>query len=125
MRKREILQPDFLFDDATGATIADLKTISFTRTNYGGQKRTVPHLAVDTRAKRVHKDYVKKAQAADRKWNNTPEDSVGPIESRLNEFFSPSGSVARMQDSAANTSPLEIAISMARRKHTSAFACRN
>ena len=86
MRKREILQPDFLFDDAIGATIADLKTISFTRTNYGGQKRTVPHLAVDTRAKSVHKEYAKKAQAADRKWNNTPEGSVGPIESRLYEF---------------------------------------
>ena len=86
MRKREILQPDFLFDDAIGATIADLKTISFTRKNYGGQKRTVPHLAVDTRAKSVHKEYAKKAQAADRKWNNTPEGSVGPIESRLYEF---------------------------------------
>ena len=67
-------------------TIADLKTISFTRKNYGGQKRTVPHLAVDTRAKSVHKEYAKKAQAADRKWNNTPEGSVGPIESRLYEF---------------------------------------
>ena len=38
------------------------------------------------RYKSVHKEYAKKAQAADRKWNNTPEGSVGPIESRLYEF---------------------------------------
>jgi len=86
MRKREILQPDFLFDHASGTTIADIKTISFTTTNYGGRKRTTPHLAVNTRANRVHKEYVKKAQQADRKWNTTPSGSIGPIESRLNEF---------------------------------------
>ena len=72
MRKREILQPDFLFDHASGTTIADIKTISFTTTNYGGRKRTTPHLAVNTRARanRVHKEYVKKAQQAE--GNGTP-----------------------------------------------------
>ena len=86
MRKREIIQPDFLFQRATGAYLGDVKTISFTTSNYGGRKRTEPHLAVNTRARKVHKEYLNKAKAADRKWNNTPQNAVGPIELRLNEF---------------------------------------
>ena len=30
--------------------------------------------------------YLKTAREADSKWNNTPQNAVGPIESRLNEF---------------------------------------
>ena len=86
MRKKEIIQPDFLFDHASGATIADIKTISFTRKNYGGRKRTTLHLAVNTRACRVHNDYRKMAQKADMKWNGTPPGEKGPIELRLNQF---------------------------------------
>ena len=85
MSKREILQPDFLFHSPTGPFIGDVKTISY-GANYDGQKHTVPHLAVNTRACRVHKEYLKKAKAADAKWNNTPQNAVGPIEVRLNEF---------------------------------------
>ena len=86
MRKREIIQPDFLFQRATGEYLGDVKTISFTTSNYGGLKRTEPHLAVNTRARKVHKEYLNKAKAADRKWNHTPQNAVGPIELRLNEF---------------------------------------
>ena len=86
MRKKEILQPDFLFDHALGATIADIKTISFTTANYGGRKRTTPQLAVNTRACRVHNEYLRKARAADIRWNETPPGAQGAIELRLNQF---------------------------------------
>ena len=35
---------------------------------------------------KVHNEYLEKARKADIKWNNTPQNAVGPIESRLNEF---------------------------------------
>ena len=86
MRKNEIIRPDFLLKKPTGQEIGDVKTLSHTGANYNGPKRTEPHAAVNTRARKVAKDYRRIAKAADRKWNNTPENAVGPIECRLNEF---------------------------------------
>ena len=83
MRKRDILVPDFLLN---GSRIADLKTLSYTANNYSGRRRFENGAAVTARASRVHNEYRRKARAADRKWNNTPQNAVGPIESRLNEF---------------------------------------
>ena len=54
--------------------------------NYGGSKRTENGAAVEAKAHTVHNDYLKTAREADSKWNNTPQNAVGPIESRLNEF---------------------------------------
>ena len=86
MRVADIMRPDFLLNNPTGPRIGDVKTIAHCGTNYAGRKRTEPHLAVDTRARKVAKDYLRIARAADRKWNNTPENAVGPVECRLNEF---------------------------------------
>ena len=86
MRAADIMRPDFLLNNPTGPRIGDVKTIAHCGTNYAGRKRTEPHLAVDTRARKVAKDYRRIARAADRKWNNTPENAVGPVECRLNEF---------------------------------------
>ena len=66
--------------------IGDVKTISFTVSNYGGVNRTKNGAAVEHKANKVHKEYLEKARKADIKWNNTPQNAIGPIESHLNEF---------------------------------------
>ena len=86
MRKRDLIVPDLLLKNSTGDRLADVKTLSHTANNYGGRKRFENGAAVNARASRVHQEYRRKARAADRKWNNTPQNAVGPIESRLNEF---------------------------------------
>ena len=83
---RDLIRPDFLFKKPTGDRIGDVKTISFTVSNYGGINRTKNGAAVEHRANKVHKEYLDKARKADIKWNNTPQNAIGPIESRLNEF---------------------------------------
>jgi hypothetical protein len=83
---RDLIRPDFLFKKPTGDRIGDVKTISFTASNYGGANRTKNGAAVENKANKVHKEYLDKARKADIKWNNTPQNAIGPIESRLNEF---------------------------------------
>ena len=83
---RDLIRPDFLFKTPTGDRIGDVKTISFTASNYGGANRTKNGAAVENKANKVHKEYLDKARKADIKWNNTPQNAIGPIESRLNEF---------------------------------------
>ena len=38
------------------------------------------------RQTRVHRDYHNAARSTDRKFNNTPEDAIGPVEARLSSF---------------------------------------
>ena len=41
---------------------------------------------VDRRQGRVHRDCHKEARETDKKFNDTPQGSVGPVEARLNSF---------------------------------------
>jgi hypothetical protein len=84
---RDIIRPDFRFGNPTGDRLGDVKTISFMDANYGGSNRTENGAAVEARAHKVHKDYLKAARKADSKWNNTPQNVVGPIESRLKRIW--------------------------------------
>ena len=79
----------YIYQNPTGDRLGDVKTISFTVSNYGGDNRTKNGAAVEAKANKVHNEYdtyLEKARKADIKWNNTPQNAVGPIESRLNEF---------------------------------------
>ena len=64
----------------------DVKGIYFCPSRYPQITRSTPRKAVSKRAAKVNDEYVTKARAADRRWNNTEEGSQGPIERRLLEF---------------------------------------
>ena len=85
IRKREIIQPDFLIGDST-QHLGDIKTLSYTPSNYRGSFGTVCGKAVSSRAARVHKDMHRTAMEADRKWNNTQSGETGPIADRLKQY---------------------------------------
>jgi hypothetical protein len=81
------MRPDMLTIHNTTSTIYDLKTLSPCKTHYNQATlslcRTKPCSAVEKRQDQVHKEYVNKAKAIDRK-NGAPE--PGPALAHLESF---------------------------------------
>lgn len=102
-RARQSIIPDFLFQlphtiggdpldgGSSGGTIAagklptlgELKTVSFCPTYFfpGAKKR-----GVELRADKIPSQYTKKARDTDRDFCNTPQGTIGPVETKLNSF---------------------------------------
>ena len=68
-----------------------LKVISCSTTRY---KPTCAERAVHRRASQLQKEYVQKARAADRRYNEVPEGEVGPVEQKLLQLGEIRGVVA-------------------------------
>ena len=107
IRKREIIQPDFLIGEST-QYLGDVKTLSYTHSNYRDQNRTTRGKAVNSRAARVHSDMHRNAKLADRKWNNTQVSETGAIETRLKQFGAIKGFVFGYLGEASNDVREEI-----------------
>ena len=69
----------------------ELKVISCSTTRY---KPTCEARAVDRRASQLQKEYIQKARAADRRYNEVPEGEVGPVEQKLLQLGEIRGVVA-------------------------------
>jgi hypothetical protein len=84
-RRREGLVPDIRFRRNLVYTLADLKTMGFCGSRYGPPGRSCDRLPPDTRADKVHAEYLAKARHLDRKWCGTPigQGAIGPVEQRL------------------------------------------
>ena len=93
-RQRQSLVPDMRVSlphrDGTSQVLHELKVISCSKTRY---KPTWDRRAVDKRADSLQHEYIMKARAADRKYNNTPEGQVGRVENKLVELGEISGLV--------------------------------
>ena len=92
-RQRQGILPDFLLDCPPIRQLAELKSISMSRTWYG-RASTVPCHAVRARAEKIPGEYRRKAVSLDQRFNNTPPGVVGPVEARLNELGPTIGSLA-------------------------------
>ena len=87
-KRREGLVPDLRFCRLLVYFLADVKTLGFGKTRYGPPGRSLGRQPPDTRADKVHEEYLAKAKALDRKWCGTPlgQGVKGPIEQRLGSF---------------------------------------
>ena len=56
------------------------------QSNLYAKRRGDDSRPVDKRQHKVHLDYHWHARAIDKKFNNTPQDTVGPVEARMNSF---------------------------------------
>ena len=106
--------PDLLVLESTGGSfwIADVKGV-YSRAKYTpGLRDKKPRHAVNLRASQVNNEYIRKATAADRKHNSTPDGVSGPIAKELasyppvrglafGSFFEASDSVDHLVASAA------------------------
>ena len=85
------LIPDFILYEMRGPQgrcLADVKCISVCATRYAAARfsQNKRAEAVATRARMVHGDYIRKAKHADKTYNNTLPNQVGPIEAKLQTF---------------------------------------
>jgi hypothetical protein len=86
-RQRQGLIPDFLLHTKpTVSELMDVKTISRCQTRYEGFAPVSRALAVERRQGMVPSEYRRKAKNADRKYNGTIGDAVGPVERELASY---------------------------------------
>ena len=88
VRKRQSLVPDFKIpatpprDDHFG----ELKCVGFTKSHHTQVTIQERCGAVNLRAKQIGPEYRSKTRTADRKYNLTPQGTIGPVESRLMSY---------------------------------------
>lgn len=88
-RQRQAIIPDFMCSAAPPQiNLMDVKRlhVGAALSNDYANRRRDGERPVDRRQGRVHRDYHKEARETDKKFNDTPQGSVGPVEARLNSF---------------------------------------
>jgi len=87
-RKRHGLVPDFLVRWAHKEQLLELKTFHhcvqyFPHTDLTSDKR---YTGADRWTSKIHKEYLDKARAVDKNYNNHTTDGPGPLYTRLSQF---------------------------------------
>ena len=88
-RQRQAIVPDFKASPAPPQIqLMDVKRlhVGAAQSNIYAKRYRGGLRPVDKRQSRVHRDYHNAARSTDRKFNNTPEDAIGPVEARLSSF---------------------------------------
>jgi hypothetical protein len=88
-RARQAMVPDLLVEQRGSRLLADVKTLHVGKTTYLNlplQARNTRGGAVQRRQDKVNKEYAKKAEKVDSKFNGTPQGQQGPVAAKLSSF---------------------------------------